>query len=175
MSPAPAKIPLARKARIAYFTLMTPVHKPSTALPPRPPFRFSTPVQVRFRDTDAMGHVNNAVYLTYLEIARTAYWDRLFAIPSYNEVDFILARVEIDFVAPVKVQHECTVWIRVNEIGKRSFRFAYELYAGDRLAVRAESVQVMYDYAAERSKPLSEAQRAAILAFEEPGSARLKT
>jgi acyl-CoA thioester hydrolase len=149
-----------------------PRSEPSpAALPPsRPPFRLGVPIQVRFRDTDAMGHVNNAVYLTYLEVARTAYWQRLFAIASYNEVDFILARAEVDFVAPVFVHSQATVWIRVSEIGRKSFRFAYELVADGGLALRGETVQVMYDYARAASKPLAAAQRDAILDFEEPGT-----
>jgi acyl-CoA thioester hydrolase len=42
-----------------------------------PDFRFNYPIEVRFSDTDAMGHVNNAVYLTYFEQARLAYWREL--------------------------------------------------------------------------------------------------
>ncbi len=140
----------------------------------RPPFRCAVPIQVRFRDTDAMGHVNNAVYLTFLEVARTAYWQRVFQIPSYNEVDFVVARVEIDFLSPLFVQDEPVVWIRVNEIGTKSFRFAYELVARDRGAARAETVQVMYDYRHSRSKIMSPPQRAAIVAYEEPGSVRTR-
>jgi acyl-CoA thioester hydrolase len=138
----------------------------------RSPFRCAVPIQIRFRDTDAMRHVNNAVYLTYLEVARTAYWEKVFAIDSYNQVDFVLARAEIDFVKPLYVHDPTTVWIRVSEIGAKSFRFAYEVVTGDDLAARAETVQVMFDYAANRSKPMSERQRAAILAFEAPASVR---
>jgi acyl-CoA thioester hydrolase len=142
---------------------------------PRPPFRLAVPIQIRFRDTDAMRHVNNAVYLSYLEVARTAYCERVFGLRSYNDADFILARTEIDFIAPLFVHDACEVWLRVNAIGRKSFRFVYEMYAGERLAARAESVQVMYDYAADASKPLSAAQRAAILAFEEPGAVELRS
>jgi acyl-CoA thioester hydrolase len=138
----------------------------------RPPFRCAVPIQVRFRDTDAMGHVNNAVYLTFLEVARTEYWQQVFAIPSYNEVDFVVARVEIDFLTPLFVQDEPVVWIRVNEIGKKSFHFAYELVARGRVAARAETVQVMYDYQHSRSKLMAPPQRAAIVAYEAPGSVR---
>jgi len=138
----------------------------------RPPFRCAVPIQIRFRDTDAMGHVNNAVYLTYLEVARTAYWHQVLAVANYNEVDFILAKAEIDFVRPLLIQDEATVWIRVSEIGEKSFRFAYEIVATAEVAARAETIQVMFDYAANRSKPMAPAQRAAILAYEAPGSVR---
>ena len=147
------------------------VSSPGPAPPgERPPFRCAVPLQIRFRDTDAMGHVNNAVFVTYLEVARTAYWHQVFAIPSYNQVDFILARAEIDFLRPLLIQDQATVWIRVTELGEKSFRFAYEIVTPDGVAARAESVQVMFDYPAGRSKVLSPAQRAVILAFEAPGS-----
>jgi len=135
-----------------------------------PPFRCAVPIQIRFRDTDAMGHVNNAVYLTYLEVARTTYWHQVLAVANYNEVDFILARAEIDFVRPLHIQDQATVWIRASEIGEKSFRFAYEIVTATGVAARAETIQVMFDYAANRSKPMAPAQRSAILAFEAPGS-----
>ena len=134
----------------------SPARAESPAAPPHPqPFRCAVPIQIRFRDTDAMGHVNNAVYLTYLEIARTTYWERVFTIASYNEVDFVVARAEIDFVRPLFIQDPTTVWIRVNEIGEKSFRFAYEIVTPAGTAARAETIQVMFDYAASRSKPIS--------------------
>jgi acyl-CoA thioester hydrolase len=138
----------------------------------RPSFRCAVPIQIRFRDTDAMGHVNNAVYLTYLEVARTAYWHQVFAVANYNAVDFILARAAIDFVRPLHIADQATVWIRVNEIGEKSFGFAYEIVTAAGIAAHAETTQVMFDYAAGRSKPMATAQRAAILAFEAPGSVR---
>ncbi len=146
---------------------------PATA---RPPFRLSVPIQIRFRDTDAMTHVNNAVYLTYLEIARSAYWHRVFGISSYNQVDFIVARAEIDFLAPLFVHDSAEVSIRVSGIGRKSFRFTYELVTGRGVvAARAVTVQVMYDYARSISKPMSEAQRRAIITFEEPGSVEIRS
>jgi acyl-CoA thioester hydrolase len=155
---------------------MTDPRSPARAVPgypaERPPFRCAVPIQIRFRDTDAMGHVNNAVYLTYLEIARTAYWHQVFAIANYNQVDFILARAEIDFARPLLIQDEAVVWIRVNEIGEKSFRFAYEIVTAAGVAARAETIQVMFDYAVGRSKVMASAQRSAILAFEAPDSVR---
>ena len=57
--------------------------------------------QVRFRDLDAMGHVNNAVFLTYIESARVAFLQDLGAAPTLEDMSIIVARIEIDFRAPV--------------------------------------------------------------------------
>ena len=64
------------------------------------PFRFTHAVEVRFRDLDALGHVNNAVYLTYFESARMAWWMHLTHSTDLRRMDMILARAEVDFRSP---------------------------------------------------------------------------
>jgi acyl-CoA thioester hydrolase len=139
-------------------------------------FRCTAEVPVRFRDTDGMGHVNNAVYLTYLEIARERYWRERFDLTDYRKIDLILARVEIDFRSPATVGETLVIGIRASAIGERSFEFTYEGWekTDGRLIVAARSVQVMYDYAALASKPVSDQMRRALLAFEAPGSISLR-
>lgn len=63
-------------------------------------FRYVCPVVVRFRDCDPMGHVNNAVYLTYLEVARFAYWQDVADGRNAADAGVIMARAEIDYKAP---------------------------------------------------------------------------
>jgi len=131
-------------------------------------FRLAVPVQPRFRDTDAMGHVNNAVYLTYFEVARTAYWRALTGSPRYQEVPFILAHTTIDFRSPAMVHEELAVGIRVSRVGTSSFECAYrvEEAMGRRLVCEGRSVQVIYDYARGASYPMPGDLRAKIAAFE---------
>jgi len=123
-------------------------------------FEVSVPIQVRFRDTDAMGHVNNAVFLSYLEMARVAYchelWGDSLRDDSFN---FILARVEIDFLAPVGLFDDPVVHISLSGAGRSSFEFTYLIESsktGKALA-RAKSIQVAYDYTEGKSVPLPEA------------------
>jgi acyl-CoA thioester hydrolase len=106
---------------------------------------------VRFRDCDAMGHVNNAVFSTYLEQARIAALGGLDA--------FILARVEIDFRAELRAGEEIEVRSRCTRIGTKSFDLEHEIWAADRKVADAKSVLVSYDYAAAQSVPLTEALR----------------
>jgi acyl-CoA thioester hydrolase len=109
----------------------------------------------RFRDTDAMGHVNNAVYVTYLEVARQEYWRRLAGAHDYGQVPFILAHVSIDFRSEALVHEVLDIAVRCEWVGNRSFAFTYEIrdHATGRLVVEASSVQVCYDYAAKRTIP----------------------
>lgn len=116
---------------------------------------------VRWADVDAMGHVNNAVFSTYVEQARIAALDGL--------ESFILARVEIDFRDQVRVGEEIEVRTRCSRIGTKSLDLEHRVYAGGRLAAEARSVLVGYDYEAEQSVALSEAMRSRLTVSETEG------
>jgi acyl-CoA thioester hydrolase len=102
--------------------------------------------RVRFRDLDPMGHVNNAVFLTYLEQARVSFFAELGAVTSLDEMNMILARVEIDFKAPVRLGQEVEISVRADRFGTKSFDLEYELRVDGALVAQATSVQVAYDY-----------------------------
>ena len=108
--------------------------------------------RVRFRDLDPMGHVNNAVFLTYLEQARVAFFSEMGAATGLEEMNMIVARVEIDFRAPVRLGQEVEISVRASRFGTKSFDLDYELRAGDRLVAEAKTVLVAYDYA--RARPV---------------------
>jgi acyl-CoA thioester hydrolase len=130
---------------------------------------FTHQLQVRFRDCDAMGHVNNAVYLTYLEEARFAHWrasglaamtldgatsagDATADIPGV-----IVARVEIDYRRPAGHGDVLRVHVGIAAIGRTSFTYEYEIVdAAGGLVASARTVIVRFDYAANRPVPLSE-------------------
>ena len=133
-----------------------------------PPFRLVHEIVPRFRDTDAMGHINNAVYITYLEVARQIYWSRLDAHSDYRRVPFILAHVTVDFRAEALVDEILRSGIRCEWIGTRSFAFRYEIREKEsgRLVVEADTIQVCYDYGAKKSLPMPDELRRQLEAFE---------
>ena len=98
---------------------------------------------VRFRDLDGMGHVNNAVFSTYLEQARLEWFGSDDELPLS---DVILARTEIDFRSPVHWGEIVEVGVRPSRLGTKSFELEYEVRAGGRLVAEAKSVLVGYDY-----------------------------
>jgi acyl-CoA thioester hydrolase len=104
--------------------------------------------RVRFRDCDAMGHVNNAVFSTYLEEARIGVLGGL--------SPFILARVEIDFRSQLRAGEEIEVGTRCSRVGTRSFDLEHQIRSNGRVVADAKSVLVAYDYEAEASVPLSD-------------------
>lgn len=134
-----------------------------------PNFRFSAPIEVRFRDLDALGHVNNAVYFTYMEMARVAYFKHLGLIgESYPEPFFIIAEAACQFKAPIDLNTKLRVEARVSRLGNSSFDMDYILIDGatERVMATGRTVQVVFDYAAGRSVPLPEAWRQTLRDFE---------
>jgi acyl-CoA thioester hydrolase len=124
-------------------------------------FAFCREVEVRFADTDAMGHVNNARYLTYCEIARAAYYEAVTGRPLPLGVHgategMILADIRVTYRSPAFYGETLSVETRVARIGRTSFTMEHRLtapdsrYADGRLVATAESVLVSYDYQAER-------------------------
>ena len=88
---------------------------------------FTARVEVRFRDCDPMGHVNNAVYNTYLEVARFKYWRAVFGDLVRGGTSFIVARMEMDYRAPAEPGDELEVRLRVDGIGRSSFVIAAQI------------------------------------------------
>lgn len=107
---------------------------------------------VRFRDCDPFGHVNNAVYLTYLENSRFALWK------AQNIRGVILARAEVDYRAQAKYGDELEVRTRLASLGRSSFQYDYEIrnVASDDTILIAKTVQVHFDYDAQRPVEMSD-------------------
>jgi acyl-CoA thioester hydrolase len=126
---------------------------------------FTTEVEVRFRDLDTMGHVNNAVYATFLEEARVAYFERVIDA-SLHEVDTVLASLELDFRRPIELGDEVTVAVRIPELGESSIPMEYEVRADGEVAATGEAVQVVVDRESGSSKAIPREWREAIREFE---------
>ena len=120
-------------------------------------FAFSHRVEVRFRDCDPMGHVNHAVYLSYLEQCRFAFWHRLTGTTAGPASGIILARAECDYRAPAFFGEVLDVRLKVTDIGRSSFVLVYDITdtASGRHLADAATVLVSYDYAAGASVPIS--------------------
>jgi acyl-CoA thioester hydrolase len=118
-------------------------------------------LSVRFRDCDAMGHANHAVYFTYFEQCRLTFWKtQTGAASPYGRV--ILARAECDYRAPVHFGDELEVRLTVGNIGRSSFTLGYEIVQveGGKVVATGKTVMVSYDYEKEASAPLTDAARA---------------
>jgi acyl-CoA thioester hydrolase len=132
----------------------------------KPRFPVKTEEHVRFADVDSMGHVNNAVYLSYFEQARVAFFKKLSALDlrfmnSKSAFGFIVAEIAVQFLSPAYLDETMVVRIRIAEMRNKAFRFEYEIAdkKTKRPVARGHSVQVMYNYKKHLSFPIPAALR----------------
>lgn len=125
-------------------------------------------VTIRFRDIDAMGHVNNALFLTYFEEGRKVFLSEVFGITEPGQYPFILARISCDYLRPINLCDTVALHVWVSEIGNKSFTFAYELFdPDDNMSVYANgsSVMVCYDYNEKKTIPISDSFKKKIIDY----------
>jgi acyl-CoA thioester hydrolase len=117
---------------------------------------------VRWDDIDALGHVNNAKYLTFAQEARF-HWS-FYQFYERNEtpyfIDMVVARAEVDFIVPIYeggLFVDVHIW--VESVGTSSFVLNYEISSKGVLHARLKSVQVAISLATKKSRPLTDAER----------------
>ena len=127
-------------------------------------YRYSLDIDVRYRDLDPVGHVNNAVYATYLEHTRTNYYADVLGLAT-EDLSFVLAHVEIDYENSVEADDDVRVGIRVSRIGNKSMTTDFRVEASGETAATAESVQVVIDEEG-TPRPVPDEWRKAIIEYE---------
>ncbi len=123
---------------------------------------FTVDVPVRYRDLDPLDHVNNAVYVSYLETARVAFLEEALDVAA-EDVSFVIANLEIDYERPIVAEDEPTVALWITDLGDSSCTMTYEIRVDDGVAATAETTMVHVDPDAKRPAPLPERARAAML------------
>ncbi len=133
-------------------------------------YKFYTPVLVRYMDLDPQWHVNNSRFLSFLETARMQYlielklWDGF----DFFKLGLIVARVELDYLAPIKLEQSIRVGARVTRMGNKSMDFDYQIEDSDTGQVMATGLtpMVCYDYYKSVSIPIPDDWRKKIAAYE---------
>ena len=122
---------------------------------------FERLVHVRWRDTDALGHVNHAVFLTYLEEARDAFYTQ-----ALGEPDYVVVRLEVDLRAEVRhADQQVTVRIEAERLGTTSLTTRETIVTpSGEVAAEARVVTVRWDPGQRRPIPFSETERARLAA-----------
>lgn len=149
---------------------MTNVTKEKTKVL-RPGFRHQTAIQVRFKDVDSLGHVNNANHLTYMELARMNYFKEVVtATNDWTKTGFILAKIVIDYVEPILLDDTVSVFTRCSRTGNKSFDLEYEIVkqVNDEyvLLAKGSTVLVCYNYETLKSIPINSLWVEKMRAFE---------
>lgn len=142
-----------------------------------PDFHFTMPLDVWFRELDAMGHVNNAVYFTYFEEARSRYWMSLLSEGhepwDIRKLGFIVVHAECDYASSATMGEPLLIGCRVSGIGRSSFQIDYRIVSGEarsdavaRVVATGRTVQALYDWGAKKTLPFTDELRKRIEARE---------
>jgi acyl-CoA thioester hydrolase len=112
------------------------------------------PLEPRYNDYDTRGHINNATYLTYFEVARHHAWQALTGLTE--DFPFIMLEASVRYLSQAKWNDPLAIEIRVAEVRTKAWVWAYRIVdpRDERLVAEGRTVQVMFDYAAQRPVPI---------------------
>lgn len=129
-------------------------------------FRYRLDIRVVFGEIDYYRHVNNVVYIRWMETARIDYCNVAFDRPLGAKTNVILASQSFDYERQVEYDDRLVMGCRCSRLGTKSLDFTYELWRGAERCGRGLSTLVAFDYAANRSVPIPEDWRARVVAYE---------
>jgi acyl-CoA thioester hydrolase len=130
----------------------------------------TTEIAVRFSDIDAMGHVNNAVFLNYFEQARIDFFNSLIGVDwNWKDQGIVLARNEIDYMRPILLSDKVLIDTRIEHIGSKSMTFSYIVHSGDPkerqgVFAKGKSIIVAFDYKKGVTREIPDSWRSAFQA-----------
>jgi acyl-CoA thioester hydrolase len=136
------------------------------------PFKHKTPIQLRFKDGDIMGHVNNANHLTYIELARIKYFEEVVGSDANwsQQQGIILAHVSIDYKQPLFIRDNVFVYTRCSKLGKKSIELSWvivrEKASGEEIIAQGVVVLVCYDYTESKTVEVPLIQKEKIMNYE---------
>jgi len=130
--------------------------------------RYSTGLQVRFRDIDPLYHVSHTVYVVYMQQARLAFCEEVLGV-SDSAWDTVVAHLELDYESEVEFGDDLVAETWITDVGSSSFTMAYEVSADGTVAVTGESVQVVIDAGTDEKTAVPEHWREQFEAYRDDG------
>lgn len=135
-------------------------------------YKYKTPIAIRFSDIDAVGHVNNAIYLTYFEVARFNYWRDVIDW-NFSENGIIVGRAEVNYLKPVMLHDQISCGVRVVRIGNSSFDVMHILVRTnangiEEICTTGKTVCVSYDYTVNKPVKIPAHARNKMIEYDEP-------
>jgi acyl-CoA thioester hydrolase len=136
-----------------------------TPLIDRAAFKLWTHDKLRYADTDRQGHVNNAVFATFLETGRVAFLYDPASPLAPPGCEFVIAKLSVDFRAELRWPGVVEIGSVIRTIGRSSVTIGQGLFVGEQCAATAETVIVLTDLTTRRSTPMPEALRVRLAAL----------
>lgn len=133
-------------------------------------FKHTLPIQIRFNDIDAVGHINNNIYFSYFDLGKTYYFEQLKASHvSWTEGFIVVANITADFISPIFYKESIVVDTKISKLGNKSLVMLQQLrnIKTNEIKCRCQSIIVAYDASVQSSMPIPEVWKEAIAEYEE--------
>jgi acyl-CoA thioester hydrolase len=133
-------------------------------------FKYKTTIETRFADFDMMGHVNNATYFTFMEIARAKYWKQAVQW-DWKKTGVVIAHASLEYIIPVFPDDKISMYVRTSRIGKSSFDLEYlliKMQNGEEVVCsKGKTVCVAFDYLSKTSVVIPDEEKNKMMIFEQ--------
>jgi acyl-CoA thioester hydrolase len=133
-------------------------------------FKYRSALEMRFTDLDMMGHVNNAVYFTYMEIGRTKYWQQAIQW-DWKKTGVVIGQASINYLKPILLGDKISIYVRTSRIGNTSFDLEYiiikEKNGEEIVCSKGKTVCVVYDYESKSPVQIPLKERNKMIEFEQ--------
>lgn len=132
-------------------------------------FRHRMPLQIRFNDIDVLGHLNNSVYFTFMDLAKSRYFEAVLGEkPDFGKAGVVIVNVNCDFCAPTFYDDNIEVETAVVAIGDKSLTLEQRVYSADDGVVkcRCRTIMAGFDIRTMTSMPITNEWRGAIEKYE---------
>ena len=132
-------------------------------------FRTTLPIQIRFNDIDALGHINNNMYFSYFDLGKTTYFEELRGLAvNWLEGFIVLAHMDVDFIRPIFYKETIAVDSKIIKLGEKSGVFLQQIRntKTNEVKCRCQSVFVTFDAESQKPVAISHIWRDAISKFE---------
>lgn len=130
---------------------------------------YVTEIEIRYRDTDSMGHVSSPIYYDYLQSAYLEYMHDLLRLPKDRKLPHIMVRTSCEYVSQAVYGDRINVLSRVTRFGTKSFEMEHVMRLADdsaREVARAASVHVMFDYEGQKTYPVPDEFKSAVATYQ---------
>ena len=131
-------------------------------------FRHVMPVQIRFSDVDQFGHMNNSVYFSLYDLAKTSYFRDVMGEQNWNKFGIVVANINADFIQPVFFSDKLMIETAITHIGNKSFELTQRAVNEESGEVKCQCRTIMVSYDVEAKEPivLPDTYKHAICEFE---------
>ena len=124
---------------------------------PEFPFRHEVPLQIRFNDIDLLGHLNNAVYIQFVDLGKSrSFQDVMPEGVDWRHINIVVANINCDFFAPTYITEPIAVLTTITHMGEKSFALEQRIVNSDNGEVKciAKTIMVGFDMTTGKSAPI---------------------